>query len=82
MHLQTDGKILLAGEKDFDFYAAHLLNDVGVVIENVNPFSSLFLFPNPVSDQLIIKHSQKLQENATVIITNVLGKVVQQQALN
>lgn len=83
MHLQPDGKILVAGEKNINgYYVARLLQDIGTPIENVNPASSLLLFPNPVSDQLMIEHLLKLPENTTITVTNVLGKVVQQQAVN
>lgn len=82
MHLDADGKILIGGKNDFDFFMARLLNDVATGSSDITSLSTLKIFPNPVSDQLIFKTPFSPDTETTIIITNSLGKVIKEQPAN
>jgi uncharacterized delta-60 repeat protein len=81
--LQNDGKILVGTADEVSFYVARVLNDVATDIENSFVINqALRVFPNPVSDRLILQTLFSEKEKATIIISNSMGQVVKQQPLN
>nr|MBA2422610.1 T9SS type A sorting domain-containing protein [Chitinophagales bacterium] len=80
IHLQEDGKILVGGGSAQDFFMARLLNDVTSNIEDDFVLQqTLNVFPNPVSDQLILQTSFSPGKEASIIITNSIGQIMKQE---
>jgi hypothetical protein len=80
IHLDMNGKILVGGANDYDFFMARLLNDVTTGSQENSTASVLHVFPNPVADQLILQTSFSPNNIVEINITNGLGQIIRQQA--
>ncbi|HYV95276.1 MAG TPA: T9SS type A sorting domain-containing protein [Chitinophagales bacterium] len=83
MHLQDDGKIVVAGNSDQNnFYMARLLNDVGIPLHSVETsFPQVQVYPNPASSQLIIEFPS-LSKETEIILRDVTGKILCKEKTN
>jgi len=76
LRLQPDGKILFTNSNYPNFYVARLLNDIGLSVNEPVAFSTLKVYPNPVSDQLIVSNHFSSDELTTISINDIIGKKV------
>jgi uncharacterized delta-60 repeat protein len=76
LRLQPDGKILLATNEYLNFLVARLLNDIALLTSEINTSSTLRVYPNPVSDQLLISETHFDNKQATILITDAIGQIV------
>jgi len=82
IRLQGDMKILAGSINDSDFVMVRLLNEIGTSVNETEANTSLSVFPNPASHQLIINYPFSSNEEATIIITDVTGKILHEEKAN
>ncbi len=81
--LQTDGKLLVAGESytvntGKDFAVARYLTTPGVgFVENENNIAA-YIYPNPVSDKATIHFNLTEKTSLSIAITDLQGKVIKE----
>ncbi|MCY7410154.1 MAG: T9SS type A sorting domain-containing protein, partial [Chitinophagales bacterium] len=78
VRLQPDGKILVATENNTDYFVARLLNDIGVSTNENENSIDFYVYPNPVSNQLIIINPFSVNEKSEILIRDLSGKIIKE----
>jgi len=74
IRLQPDGKILISQPSIDGILITRLLGGIGTSIDELADKSSLQVYPNPTSDQLMIRGQFLLNEEVTISIYDLKGK--------
>jgi uncharacterized delta-60 repeat protein len=82
MDLSWDNKILITGHYVPDFLIARLLNDVSTSSSSIDQVSTLKIFPNPTSDQLVINYPFSSNEQAVITIADLSGKILREEKVS
>ncbi|MBA2407628.1 MAG: T9SS type A sorting domain-containing protein [Chitinophagales bacterium] len=82
LDLSWDNKILVTGGDIPNFFIFRLLNDISTSSSSIDQVSTLKIFPNPTSDQLVINYPFSSNEQAVITITDLSGKVLQEEKGN
>lgn len=75
--VQPDGKIVAAGVAGSDFAVARYLGNLSTgIIDFATMDHTVFIYPNPVEQQAILKYSLKQTENISINLQDMQGRVV------
>jgi hypothetical protein len=77
--VDNNNKIVVCGFSVPYFSAWRLQNDVATSIVVGQTVSDFKIYPNPASDQLIISYPFPSNEESTIIITDVTGKILREE---
>jgi hypothetical protein len=80
--LQDDDKILVFTTDLGEFFLARLLNEIVISVNDIETSNLLQVYPNPSSDQLIINYPFSSNEDETIFITDVTGKILREEKVN
>src|SRR5262249_35675798 len=62
-------------DDDADFYLARVLNDIALSSDELKHNSTIQIYPNPTSGQLIVSYAFSYTKPTTITIIDITGKI-------